>query len=164
MTLPSAERDRLMRVASRSLSPVARDLPTRSQPARSTRFSFPTRTAACKVTPCSQPVMPPAERSSGGAFYTIEDVLYLFCCFGRVKVQCQADKPTCCTPVLSSIPKDELLSTVTVKIEWDREESLFMAVAAVARFFFPTCQWVEIQKISYNCSDKHVVAQHRAYH
>jgi hypothetical protein len=30
-------------------------------------------------------------------------------------------------------------STVMVKIEWEREESWFMRVAPVERFFLPTC-------------------------
>lgn len=41
MTSPSAERDLLMCCASRSRLPSAPDRPTRSEPARSTRFSFP---------------------------------------------------------------------------------------------------------------------------
>ena len=43
ITFPSADRDRLIFVASFSRSPVAPVLDWRSEPARSTRFSFPTR-------------------------------------------------------------------------------------------------------------------------
>uniref|UniRef100_A0A3B3SGT1 Uncharacterized protein n=1 Tax=Paramormyrops kingsleyae TaxID=1676925 RepID=A0A3B3SGT1_9TELE len=41
MTLPSADRDRLILVASRSRSPMAPVLDSLSLPARSTRLSFP---------------------------------------------------------------------------------------------------------------------------
>jgi hypothetical protein len=43
MTFPSADSDRLILVASFSLSPVAPVLDCRSEPARSTRLSLPTR-------------------------------------------------------------------------------------------------------------------------
>lgn len=41
MTSPSADSDLLMYCASRSRLPSAPERPTRSEPARSTRFSFP---------------------------------------------------------------------------------------------------------------------------
>lgn len=41
MTSPRADSDLLMCCASRRRLPSAPDLPTRSEPARSTRFSFP---------------------------------------------------------------------------------------------------------------------------
>uniref|UniRef100_A0A8D2NLX9 Uncharacterized protein n=1 Tax=Zosterops lateralis melanops TaxID=1220523 RepID=A0A8D2NLX9_ZOSLA len=60
MTSPSADRDLLMCCASRSRLPSAPDRPTRSEPARSTRFSFPEDTqpnprAGISAQPCTAP-------------------------------------------------------------------------------------------------------------
>ena len=51
MTLPSADSDRLMRADSRRRSPVAPVALCRSLPARSTRFSLPTRIALPAAAP-----------------------------------------------------------------------------------------------------------------
>uniref|UniRef100_A0A8C6SK97 Uncharacterized protein n=1 Tax=Neogobius melanostomus TaxID=47308 RepID=A0A8C6SK97_9GOBI len=53
MTFPSADSDRLIFVASFSLSPCAPVLVCRSLPARSTRFSFPMRRWFSPSTPSS---------------------------------------------------------------------------------------------------------------
>lgn len=48
-------------------------------------------------------------------------------------------EPSAAVPLAS----DSLLSTVMVNMEWDREESLFIAVAAVCLFLRPTCSRCE---------------------
>jgi len=83
ITLPRALNDKLILVASFSVSPVAPVLLCRSEPAKSTIFNFP------DFTLCS-PFVP------GSA-----------------------------------------LSTVMVKMEWDRLDSLFINVDATERFFCP---------------------------
>ncbi len=136
ITLPSADRDRLILVASFSRSPVAPVLACRSLPARSTKFSLPTRMPL--------PLLPPLLLPFAGAAAPSLEGLVLpgrplpgRPLAGRMPLPLPPLPPLPLLPLAAPLPS---VSTTIVKMEWEREESWFMSVAPTERFFLPTCR------------------------
>ena len=116
MQSPKAERDLLIACVSFCRSPLALDWPSRSLPAKSTKFSTPSAFSPVSLFAPTQSHesagrCATAQRASGGA-----------CCSNKLGMSQKVNKAQAVTPTILSW-----------KTEWLREDRSFIAVAAVER-------------------------------